>query len=412
MMHITGVERTLVDAGQGSRPGRHMRRLPGNWSISEVCKVSTDVGLVGWGETLPNYTWGSPNVTEQAIARVVGHSPSEFLWDDGLGAGLQQAMFDLTGKALDVPAYRLFGEKIRDWCPIAWWCIDMPPEDWVAEAEEAFAAGYSAFKFKARPWFDLVAQVRAISATTSYNATFDLDFNGWLLDVGTATRVLAELEEFAKVHILETPIPQNDVGGNKVLRSRLTRPIAMHFGSPPFLTAIREGVCDGFVVGHGAYANRSQNHLAAEANMPCWLQLVGTGITTAFAAHQGAAYAAARWPAVTCLNTFANDLLVEPLRIEAGYLRVPEAPGLGIEIDEDALERLHVPESDIGPPIRAIYSIQWGNGRKACYTGVDRYQQDFMLGNYPAFERGVNLSVEEDDGSVEFNDLYNRVDED
>ncbi len=408
-MRITAVERMLVNAGHRPRAGRHMRRVPGCWSFSEVCKVSTDDGLVGWGETIPSYTWGSPNVTDQAIERVMGRSPAELLWDDSLGAGLQQALFDVTGKALDVPAYRLFGEKVRDWCPIAWWCVDMPPEDWAAEAEEAVASGYTAFKLKARPWFDPVRQIQAVSRSTPEHATFDLDFNSWLLDPGSAAPVLEQLERFDKVRIFETPIPQTDVGGNKSLRARLTRPIAMHFGTPPFLTAVREGVCDGFVIGQGAQSNRNQTWLAAEANMPCWLQLVGTGITTAFAAHQCAAFTAARWPTVTCLNTYVDDLLAAPLRIERGYVRVPEAPGLGIEIDEGALERL--PASDPGPQPaeRSIYTISWSDGRTAEYTEVDRYQQDFLLGNHPVFEPGVHFTFVEDDRSAEFDDRYRRV---
>ncbi len=383
-----------------------MRRRLSDWSLSEVCRVTTDDGLVGWGETIPHYTWGSPTVTDQAIERVSGRSPAEFLWDDSLGAGLQQAMFDLTGKALGVPAYRLFGRRVRDWCPIAWWCTDMPPDDWAVEAREGVENGYTAFKLKARPWFDIVSQMEAMDAATPDHAVFDLDFNAWLLDAGTAIQVLRELERFEKIKIFETPIPTDDVDGNKSLRARLGRPTALHTGTPPFLTVVREAVCDGFVVNGGAGGNRHYAELAAEANMPFWIQLVGTGITTAFAAHQGAAFAAARWPAVTCLNTYTNDLLTEPLRIERGYLRVPEAPGLGIEVNEDALERLR--RADLGTKgrPRAIYRVAWADGRTADYTLAERYEQDFLDGNQPVFERGVELKCEEDDGSVVFSDRH------
>ena len=57
-MKIVSVERIPVDAGHTERPGRHMRRKCADWSIIEVCKVTTDTGLVGWGETVPHYTWG------------------------------------------------------------------------------------------------------------------------------------------------------------------------------------------------------------------------------------------------------------------------------------------------------------------------------------------------------------------
>ena len=65
-----------------------------------------------WGETLPHYTWGT--VSDAAVARVQGGNPADFLGDDSLGCGLQMALYDVVGKALGVPAYRLFNlPKVR-----------------------------------------------------------------------------------------------------------------------------------------------------------------------------------------------------------------------------------------------------------------------------------------------------------
>ncbi len=403
-MRITRVERIVVNAGHTPRAGRHMRRGLANWALSEVCKVVTDNGLVGWGETLPHYTWGV--VTDEAVDRATGANPAELLWDDSLGAGLQQAMFDLVGKSLGVPAHRLMASAVRSLCPLAWWCYDMPPEDWAAEARDGMEAGYTAFKLKARPWFDIVEQVQAVSAATPGHVTLDLDFNGLLVDVGHAKPMLATLATYPKVAIFETPIPQHDVGGNRALRAAAQRPIAMHFNNPPFLTAVREGVCDGFVVNGGAAQCLHEGRQADEANMPLWLQLVGTGITTAFAAHLGAALPAARWPAITCLNTYANDLLEEPLRVERGYLHVPDGPGLGVAVDEDLIDQLRRPDASAIDLPRAIYSIHWADGRTAEYVDRDIYEPDFLAGNQPVFEREVTLSASEDDGSVAFNDRY------
>ena len=47
----------------------------------------------------------------------------------------------------------------------------------------------------------------------------------------------------------------------------------------------------------------------------------------------------AQWPSVNCLNNYADDLLGAPLTIQGGGVRVPEAPGLGITLDEAAIER-------------------------------------------------------------------------
>ena len=210
--------------------------------------------------------------------------------------------------------------------------------------------------------------------------------------------------------MFETPIPQRDVAGNATLRASSRRAIALHFNEPDFLTAMRESVCDGFAGhGEGLAATLHYAALAHEANMPFFVQLVGTGITTAFAAHVAAALPAARWPAVTALNIYADDLLREPLEIRRGYVRVPEAPGLGIDIDMSALEDLRRDATGPKPLPRAIYSVRWPWGRVAEYVSVRSYERDFMSGNQPLFERGVTLTTREDDGSVEFDQRYRAV---
>lgn len=384
-----------------------MRRGLADWALTEVCKVTTDTGLVGWGETLPHYTWGV--VTDAGVDRAMGANPADLLWDDSLGAGLQQALFDVVGQALGVPVHRLLGSAVRARCPLAWWCYDMPPHDWASEARAGIEAGYTAFKLKARPWFDIVEQVEAVSAATPAHAKLDLDFNALLVDAGHAKPLLTTLAGYPKVAIFETPIPQTDIGGNRALRAAVPRPIAMHFDSPPFLTTVKEGVCDGFVVSGGAASCLHQGAQAHAANMPLWLQLVGTGITTAFAMHLGAVLPAARWPAISCLNTYAYDLLTEPLPVEHGYVPVPQAPGLGVTVDEDLIHRLRRPDASSLDLPRTIYTVRWADGRTAEYVDRDVYEPDFMAGNQPVFERGVTLSTTEDDGSVAFDQRFRSI---
>ncbi|HXG23752.1 MAG TPA: enolase C-terminal domain-like protein [Chthonomonadales bacterium] len=406
-MKITAVERIPVDVGFKPRPARHMARELWNWSISEVIRLRTDSGIVGYGETLPHYTWG--RVSEEAANRVIGHNPLELLWDDSLGAGLQMAIWDAAGKAAGVPCYRFIGQKGRSDCPISWWAIDMPPEEWAGEAADAVNAGYTSFKLKARPWFDIVEQVRAVCEIVPAYFQLDVDFNALLLEAGKAVPVLQKLEAFFQVAVFETPIWQHDIEGCRQVRAKVTRPIAMHFGSPPFLTAVKEEVCDGFVVGGGAANLVRQGTLAAEAHKPFWLQLVGTGLTTAFALHFGAALTHSRWPAITCLNIYADDLLVEPIEVREGYARVPEAPGLGVAVDEDALERLRLPSSDPKPAPRRLLTVAWPSGRRVHYASAKQMYADFWGGNQPIFEPGVNLTWQEDDGSAEFDELLCRA---
>ncbi len=261
------------------RHDAHMPRLSGDWSLIEVCQVTLESGVVGVGETIVQYTWG--RVPAEAAGRVTGRNVFECLWDDAVGCGLQMALWDAAGKQAGVPCHALFGRKVRDAAPISWWCLDFSAQEWVEEARLAVQLGYTSLKLKGRPWRDVLAQVAAVAAVVPPSVLIDIDFNSSLANAATAVLFLRELERYPNVAIVETPIPQGDVAGNKQIRAQTKLPIAMHFGSPPIMTALHEDVCDGFVIGGGASALMRQTTLSAAANKPFWLQLVGTGLTTA-----------------------------------------------------------------------------------------------------------------------------------
>ena len=108
-MKIKEIEIFWLDVPFHDAPQRNMARTLAGWHICEICRVTTDNGLVGYGETLPNYTWGK--VSAAAIERTKGRNPFDLMWDDTLGAGLQMALFDVAGKAAGVPVYALLGKK-------------------------------------------------------------------------------------------------------------------------------------------------------------------------------------------------------------------------------------------------------------------------------------------------------------
>ncbi|MEI7772208.1 MAG: mandelate racemase/muconate lactonizing enzyme family protein [Chloroflexales bacterium] len=409
-LRIRDVERIVVDVPFTPRCQEWNAREVWQWRISEVIRVTTDApGLVGYGETILHYTWG--RVSDEAIARVRGGNPAEFLGDDSLGAGLQMALYDLVGKALGVPAHRLLNlPRVREWCPISWWNIDMPPEANAAEAQEALAAGYTSYKIKARPWFDVHTQVEAISRVTPPHFRLDIDWNQMLLNHGNAAPVLAELDRQPRVAIYESPIMQRDVEGQRLLRQKTTRPLALHFGEPPFPTVVRDMVCDGFVVSGGVASILRQGALAEAFEKQFWLQMVGTGLTTALSAQLGAVLPLAQWPSVNCLNNYADDLLAAPLEIRGGYMRVPDGPGLGVEIDEQALVKYRMQPPYEHPRPRLLMSVVWPGGRVMHYATMrPQCWDDFLAGNQPAQERGATMEVYPDDGSPEWAELYERA---
>ena len=413
-MKVTGVERILVDVPFTERQRRITQRTVYNWSILELCRVTADSGHVGWGETVVHYT--HQRVTDASVRRVTGASAAEMLWEDGLGAGLQMALFDLVGRIAEVPVHRLLGARVRDATPISWWCSHASPEDWAAESRDAVAAGYTSFKNKPRPWWDVYAQVEAVTAATPPHFKLDLDPNGMLVNAAQAVPVLARLAACDQVAMFETPIPQNDVAGNRQIRRSVPRPIAMHFGSPPYITAVREEVCDGFVINGGASRVMRQGALAAEAQMPFWLQLVGNGLTTTWAAHLGAVLSHATWPTISCINLYTEHLLAEPVTVSGGYQPVPEGPGLGVEIDEEAVQRFRVPAESLDalapgqvythPRPRIINTVVFPDGTRV-HTGV---MGAGLAEAGPGWSEGVRVEPAwEDDGSQEWAGLWERV---
>ena len=416
---IRQVERTWVSVPLKPRHARHLTRENWDWTVFEILRLHANSDLVGYGETMVYYTW--ERVPQEQLDRVVGHSPFEFLWDDALGAGLQMAIWDLAGKALGVPCYKLMGTRVREWCPVSWWSNDMSTEDWLEETQEILSLGYMSAKLKARPWRDFSAQVEAMSAEVPSDFRFDADFNGLLLDAGKAVPYLLALEQIPGVAIFESPIPQGDVEGNRLIRQRITRPIAMHYGSPPLATSIRDEVCDGFVIGGGASHVGQNAHVAAEMNKPFWLQMVGTGLTTAFMLHFGAVLSHATWPAVTCHEIYVDDLLTERIDVQHGYMRVPEEPGLGVALDEEAVDRFRVDDGFAPPPPRNLYRVDWPSGASVLYgvgkrgtrtphkLGNRGVWDDFAAGNQPIFHSGVRLEIVPDDGSEEWSVLNERA---
>ena len=248
----------------------------------------------------------------------------------------------------------------------------------------------------------------------------DLDANSTWQNAAAAIPIIKKLEKHTNAAMFETPIPQGDVLGNMQIRGAINRPIAMHFGSPPYITDIREGVCDGYVIGVGKSGVIQQGTLSAEAQMPFWLQLVGNGLTTTWAAHLGSVLTHATWPAITCLNLYSYQLLKKEIEVIGGYHKVPDGPGLGVEVDEEAVEKYRVSEDILQeleatgaiydrPKPRIINTIVYPDGSCIHMGHSSQGYGYFSAGHGPAYVEGVRLEAQPDDGSKEWQDLFEQA---
>ena len=398
------IERVEITTLEVPHTNDHLQYWIPQWRIIQVCRLVMDNGVVGWGESVKHAMGAIP---VDVADRVVGREAASLLWQDELGYAVQIALFDAVGKHLNVPVHRLLGAKIRDWCPISWWTIDMPAADWAQQCEEAVVHGYTTAKLKTRTMYDLHAGIRAILKVIPPQFRLDLDFNGSLVTAAQALPLLKSLEQYEQVAMIETPIPQKDVAGNQQIRRQLNRPIAMHMGDPPTATAITQDVTDGFILGGPAKELLKMATVCELANKPFWLQMVGTGITTTWAAHVAAVCSHARWPSITSMNIWESQLVQQPIEVRGGYYPVPDEPGLGVEVDETALRKYAVDHDDVKPP-KHLYRYSRASGEVTYYGCASKsvLHGTYVRDGMPICEAGSNLEVMVDDGSPAFEQLY------
>ena len=120
--------------------------------------------------------------------------------------------------------------------------------------------------------------------------------------------------------------------------------------------------------------------MAQEANKPFWLQLVGTGITTALAMHLGAVLTHAQWPAVTCLNMYEHQLAGEPWSSRAATAACPRRPAWAIEVPRRRSSATGRTTS-AKPRRRAVYAVVRPNGDRTYYLSETSTGTTFLAGN-------------------------------
>ena len=233
-----------------------------------------------------------------------------------------------------------------------------------SECKEAFRQGYLAYKTKGRPWFDIYDQMDLAVKEVPGEFKIDMDFNDTLLTADLGMPIVKDLAKYSQTDIYESPIPQTDISGNRAIRQATHVKLAMHYGNPQPSVAIKEEVCDGFVIGGGATRLLHSAHVAAMANLPFWLQLVGTGITAAFSLHFGAVTSHSIWPAVNCHQLYLHQLLKEPITVQNGVAFIPQSPGLGFELDWDAIEQYRIEKPKRRPDPRRIVEVLWKDGKR------------------------------------------------
>ena len=125
-----------------------------------IFKVTADNGVVGYGDSRNHVT-----MKAEDLDRLTDSSPFDHINAD-LPVGLVGALYDLMGKHLEIPAYKLMGQKVRDRVPVAAWTRAASPEDLSSEIQRAVDEGYMIFKMHTCEYFDVFEQNRAVEDVT------------------------------------------------------------------------------------------------------------------------------------------------------------------------------------------------------------------------------------------------------
>lgn len=392
MLSIKHIETIILNVPfYCERVSQHMHRAATHGERVYVYRTELSNGVIGYGENL--------NDESGNIEQLIGQNPFACINDDGVGFGIQMSLFDAVGKTVEVSVSELIGPKVREKCPISWWDIDMPPEDWVAEVQESVKRGYTSAKLKARPWRDIFAQVEAVGDAVPSDYKLDIDFNGFLRTADHAIPVLQKLDHHPNVAIYESPFYLGtDIEGAGRLQQAVEKRIVEHYNE----SCLHARCCGGFVVGGTVKSLLRTNALCASFEKPYWLQMVGTGITTAYCVHLASVLSQAELPAITCHELWESDLLETRLDVKEGMIQVPESPGLGVTIDEEALKTYRV-EKNTPPPAQLFRESEYicrihipnsdGGITVHDFNGENEYYPAFSEGKYPGFVPGVWMEV-------------------
>jgi L-alanine-DL-glutamate epimerase-like enolase superfamily enzyme len=337
----------------------------------DLVRVETDEGLVGLGEACPAYEftgetlWTVQDVIGEYLGpATVGKDPfcvedivrcwERELWTVGnqaARAGLEMALWDLQGKALGRPVVELIGGRTRDVLDeVVSWGWD-EPEKLAARARRLWDEGVRIFKIKTgdRPERD-EERVAAVRDAIGPEGRITVDANQGWWDAKTAVRAIRLLQPHG-IEFAEQPVRMDDLAAARWVRERVDVPIALDEsvrGPREALACVAAGACDIFVVKlmktGGILGALKVNAIAEAAGVSIMMGNMGEsslGLAAHFhvnAALANATHCDADIPSRP--GGLTRDIgrgLVAEVRDGRSVIKVPDGPGLGIELDEKAV---------------------------------------------------------------------------
>jgi L-alanine-DL-glutamate epimerase-like enolase superfamily enzyme len=347
--------------------------LPGGYPF---VLVHTEDGLTGIGECDHyGYELVAPAVERLLKPLLVGQNAldTNILWDRmagvmqrmsffGIGpaaSGIDIALWDLKGKALGVPIHQLMGGKRRDRVKFYASSLrrDMSVKEEVARAVKLVEQGWRAYKLHGAiqtgvddPADHTVETVKGLRAELGPDVDILVDVNG-AYSRHHAIAIGRQLEELG-VHHFEEPVKATDLDGLAKVAAALDIPVAAGercYNRWQMYDLARHGHVDilqpdALRIG-GLTELLRVEAMASTMRVPITLHNVQPTVATVAHVHFGAVSAtmpyAQEYNIEPSLIRDEQPILAAPLEIEpGGFIRVPEGPGLGIELDLPLMRRL------------------------------------------------------------------------
>jgi len=355
-------------------------------------KIYTNQDIVGHGEGV-DATPGTYHLVKMFEARLKGKSPLNVnrLFEDirrsGFFEGAQSGMFiavlsaietalwDLAGKALNVPVYQLLGGKFRDkvrvYCDTSLYQSNLPqPKDFANAALEAKKMGFNAIKFDLDQLNDpakydrynwtaspgevqrMVDQISAAREAVGPNVDICVDMHG-RYDAPTGHIVAKKLEPL-NLMWLEEPIPAENPEAYKSIADSTTTPICAgenHYLAYGFRRLLEINAVDIIMPDLQKAGGLGEGQRIANlANL----------YYVPFAPHMVASYLGAMASAHVCASVpnflilewqiyFHKDPMFKEIvtfngpQVENSFITVSEKPGIGVEINEEGMRKYATP---------------------------------------------------------------------
>jgi len=343
------------------------------WDVRTSCLVEiiTDEGLIGWGECFGPAEANRALIESVYAPLLIGRDPREHvaLWEamynrnrewgrKGVSitaiSGLEIALLDLTGKAAELPVYRLFGGKAPESISAyasSFYYAGPWNDDFEAEAEHLLGLGFSAFKMKVGGLTvdEDIQRVRRVRAAIGPGARLAIDANR-ALTAAEAVRLGRGVQD-CDIWFFEEPVLPEDLSAYQEVRAKLDIPLAggeSEFTRWGFRDILERRSVDFLQPDATACGGIRETLLiagmASAHGIPTYPHVWGSSITVAAALHIVAALPAvvpstARELPWLELDQSPNIFREQLSSLDCGpRMRVPEAPGLGIEIDRSVLE--------------------------------------------------------------------------